>query len=223
MNLNDGDNERIPNLTFARKRLVRLLENDGITNREVLETINSIPREQFIGDNLVCRSYENMPLPIGHGQTISQPHVVALMTDRLITKSARRNTVLEIGTGSGYQAAVLSKLYRKVYTVERIKDLCVIAGRTLCKLKIYNVELRHGDGSEGWCEDLNFDSIMITAAPGNVPHQLLKQLTSGGCLIAPVGDKFCQISLVIRNCNGTFTEEQGESVRFVPLLAGVVQ
>ena len=223
MSLDDGSDNGVPKLASERKRLVRSLKNHGITNKEVLGAIDSVPRERFVEDTLAYRSYEDIPLPIGNHQTISQPHIVALMTDRLITRSARRGTVLEIGTGSGYQAAILSKLYKKVYTVERIKDLFVSADRTLCKLKIGNVELRHGDGSEGWGKSLHFDSIMITAATDNVPQQLLKQLGYGGCLIAPVGAEFCRLALIIRNCNGAFTEEMGESVRFVPLLYGVVE
>ena len=131
--------------------------------------------------------------------------------------------MLEIGTGSGYQAAVLSKLYKKVYTIERIKGLNVKAKNKLDQLDIRNVELRYGDGCEGWLGIPDFDSIMVTAAMDRIPRRLLDQMTFGSCLIAPVGRPLCRLLLVVKNKDGTFTEEAAESVRFVPLLQGTTE
>lgn len=220
MKLDNVADREIANLNSARNKLIAQLKRQGIQNVEVLEAINAVPRERFVGKTLAHRSYENVPLPIGYRQTISQPYIVALMSDRLISKSFRRDTVLEIGTGSGYQAAVLSKLYEKVYTVERIKHLNLRARNMLYSLNIQNVELRYGDGCEGWAGIANFDSIIVTAGTDRIPHALLGQMIPGSYLLAPIGGAVCRLISVTKNQDGSFTEEAGESVRFVPLLEG---
>lgn len=220
MTLDDVDGDSPIELELARTRLVRFLRSQGIVHPEVLGAMSSVPREQFVDDAFFSRSYENSPLPIGWQQTISQPYIVALMSYRLISRSVRRSTVLEIGTGSGYQTAVLSKLYKRVYTIERIKGLNIEAKNKLYQLDIRNVELRYGDGCEGWFGISAFDSIMVTAATDQIPRRLLDQMSFGSCLIAPVGRPLCRLLLVVKNNDGTFTEEATESVRFVPLLPG---
>jgi protein-L-isoaspartate(D-aspartate) O-methyltransferase len=169
---------------------------------------------------LASRAYEDTALPIGHGQTLSQPHVVALMTTALL-EGSRRARVLEVGTGSGYQAAILAQLLRQVYTVERIQALIDRAQTLIRRLELYNVYFRHSNGRIGWPEKAPFDGILLTAAPRQVPGRLLDQLAVGGRLIAPVGDAGQQELVLVERGPVTFSERRLGRVSFVPLIAGI--
>ena len=168
---------------------------------------------------LASRAYENIPLPIGHGQTISQPYIVARMTELLLLHGSPKR-VLEVGTGSGYQTAVLAQLVDKVYSMERIRALLVSARQRLRSLAIRNVHLQHSDGTWGWPERSPFDAILVTAAPGEIPQSLLDQLKLGGRMVAPVGEQDAQNLVVITRTEESFEEELVEPVSFVPLLSG---
>jgi protein-L-isoaspartate(D-aspartate) O-methyltransferase len=170
---------------------------------------------------MASRAYEDIPLPIGYQQTISQPFIVALMSEKLIAGSAGRKTVLEVGTGCGYQTAILAYLYEWVYSIERVHPLFNRAENTLDSLRVNNVELRYGDGYDGWKGKSNFDSILLTAAPKCVPLPILAQLAPGGCLVAPVGKSKDQRLRIVSNRRGHLYDEKAEAVRFVPLLRGV--
>ena len=200
----------------TRKRLVDQLRTAGISNETVLDVIGEVPRHLFVDEALAGRAYDNDALPIGSSQTISQPYIVALMTSELVTGS-RLGNVLEIGTGSGYQTAILSKLFDQVYTVERIASLYKSAISRLIKLNIDNVRFLHGDGYEGWPEYAPYDGIIVTAAPEEVPYALLEQLARGGKMVIPVGAQQ-QNLYVIENTGDGFTERLVEPVRFVPLI-----
>ncbi|MFW5453277.1 protein-L-isoaspartate(D-aspartate) O-methyltransferase [Thioalkalivibrio sulfidiphilus] len=206
----------------TRDRLVRQLEEAGIRNRRVLDVIRHTPRHLFVDEAMASRAYENTALPIGYGQTISQPYVVARMTEALLEGGPRRK-VLEVGTGSGYQAAVLAPLVERVYSVERIQGLQRRAREVLSTLRIRNVSLKHSDGGWGWPEQAPFDAIMLTAAPREIPEALLQQLGEGGVLVAPVGDEGGSQKLIriTRTANG-FEQEVLESVSFVPMLPGTI-
>jgi protein-L-isoaspartate(D-aspartate) O-methyltransferase len=205
----------------ARDRLVARLRENGIGNAEVLDVIRTLPRHLFLDEALATRAYEDVALPIGHRQTISQPWVVARMSAALIEAEPRPKRVLEIGTGSGYQAAVLSQLAAQVFTVERIEALLREARRRFRKLGIDNVRSRHADGSLGWLDEAPFDGIILTAAGEGVPPGLLDQLAEGGVLVAPVGPPGAQQLLRLRKtAEGVEKEVLGE-VSFVPLLGGV--
>jgi protein-L-isoaspartate(D-aspartate) O-methyltransferase len=201
--------------------LIKSLEIKGIRDPDVLAAIGSVPRHRFIDSALFNSSCDDIPLPIGYQQTISQPFIVALMSEKLIAGSLERRTVLEIGTGCGYQTAILACLYGSVYSIERIKPLFNRARDTLTELRIANVELRHSDGYDGWKGRAVFDSILLTAAPEFLPQGLLMQLAPGGCLVAPVGKSTYQRLRVICDRNGVWHEEEGEMVRFVPLVRGI--
>ena len=207
----------------TRERLLGRLVEQGIVNMQVLDVMRSTPRHIFLDEALSHRAYEDVALPIGHGQTISQPYVVARMTE-IATNSGRLDSVLEIGTGCGYQTAVLSRIAKKVYTIERIKPLLERAKKNLKLLGIRNVEYRHEDGSLGWEEKAPFDAIITTAAPQNIPEELYQQLSpEGGSLVIPVGaDKQQDLKHIVRSGQKIHTENLG-SVRFVPLLTGQVQ
>jgi protein-L-isoaspartate(D-aspartate) O-methyltransferase len=203
----------------ARKiRLLMSLRRQGVTDAAVLGAIEKIPRELFVPPTFQDRAWDDTPLPIGHGQTISQPLVVAMMTEALKLDDRRR--VLEIGTGSGYQTAVLAQLARRVYTIETIKPLQENAANLLDQLRIHNVTMRHGDGSLGWPEVAPFDRIIVTAASGGTPPQpLLDQLDEDGIMICPVrraADD--QMMVRIRRENGQIVSEDLWPVRFVPLV-----
>src|ERR1700735_5753184 len=170
----------------TRERLVQRLQEQGITDRRVLDRIRNVPRHLFMDEALATRAYEDTALPIGFGQTISQPYVVARMTEALLSAGAVEK-VLEIGTGCGYQTAVLSPLVKEIYTVERIASLVGRARRALRELKIRNVHFRHDDGNVGWPTRAPFDGMLLTAAPHAVPPALFEQLAVGGRLIAPGG------------------------------------
>lgn len=204
----------------ARDRLIERLIADGIRDRRVLDVMRQLPRHLFIDEALASRAYEDTALPIGHGQTISQPWVVARMTEALIEAHLPRR-VLEVGTGSGYQCAVLAQLVEQVYTVERIDEILRNARRRLRKVAIDNVRSRHADGRLGWAEEAPFDAIILTAAGAELEEILLDQLAPDGCLIAPIGPAGKQTLLrVSAGADGWVRESLG-AVSFVPLLGGV--
>lgn len=186
-------------------------------DRRVMDVMAKVPRHEFVPAYLRSSAYANIPLPIGHGQTISQPFIVALMTDLLDTK--KDDVVLEVGTGSGYQAAVLSGLVKKVYTIEVIKELGESARERLNRLRYRNVEVRIADGYFGWEEYAPFDSIIVTAAAGHVPPPLMKQLKPGGRIVIPVGGTYQvqMLMVVTKDASGTLKTRQVLPVRFVPL------
>jgi len=204
----------------TRMRLVQRLKESGIESDRVLEVMGQVPRHIFLDEALSHRAYEDTSLPIGYGQTLSQPYIVARMTELLLRHEPAR--VLELGTGSGYQTAVLSQIFDKIYSVERIKPLQDRARERLRQLNIRNVMLKHADGGMGWPERGPFDGIIVTAAPMEVPAELLDQLADGGVLVAPVGEEHQVLVEVIRN-GDRFERRELEPVRFVPLLGGVVR
>lgn len=206
----------------ARDRLVKRLEEQGITDRRVLEVIRSTPRHLFIDEALAHRAYEDTALPIGHNQTISQPYVVALMT-QIVLAGGKPKKVLEIGTGSGYQTSILSPLCEELYSVERIRPLQDLARQRLRLLKLTNIHFKHSDGGFGWPEKSPFDAILCAAAPSIIPQELMDQLAVGGRMIIPVAvrDDVQDLVLVLRTENG-FQQQVVEKVRFVPFLRGSV-
>ncbi|MGA8277571.1 MAG: protein-L-isoaspartate(D-aspartate) O-methyltransferase [Rhodanobacteraceae bacterium] len=204
----------------ARDRLVDRLAADGIKDRRVLDVMRQLPRHLFIDEAYASRGYEDTALPIGQGQTISQPWVVARMTEALIEASLPQR-VLEIGTGSGYQCAVLALLVGQVYTIERIDTLLRNARRRLRRIGIDNVRSRHDDGRLGWPEEAPFDAIIVTAAGAGVERALLDQLAPQGSLVAPVGPPGQQLLLRTRAGDDGWVDESLGAVSFVPLLGGV--
>lgn len=204
----------------ARDRLIAHLREEGIADPRVLDVIRTTPRHLFIDEALASRAYENTALPIGLGQTISQPWVVARMTELLIERGIPRR-VLEIGTGSGYQAAVLSALVEQVYTVERIEELLRQARRRFRNMKIENIRSRHDDGNIGWPSEAPFDAIVLTAAGETVPRKLLDQLADGGVLVAPLGPPGKQRLTRVRREGDALVSDELEEVSFVPLLGGL--
>jgi protein-L-isoaspartate(D-aspartate) O-methyltransferase len=205
----------------ARDRLVTKLKESGIQDPRVIDVIRSTPRHHFIDQALHSRAYENTALPIGHGQTISQPWVVARMTEALIEFGIPKR-VLEIGTGSGYQAAVLAALVPEIFTVERIEELLRQARRRFRQLGLTNLRSRHDDGKLGWPDEAPFDGIILTAAGDTIPSRILDQLTAEGVLVAPVGSPSQQTLLRLRgDGKGDFIQEELGPVSFVPLLGGI--
>jgi protein-L-isoaspartate(D-aspartate) O-methyltransferase len=206
----------------TRERLIQRLQNQGITDKKVLDVIKITPRHLFLDEALSHRSYEDTALPIGFGQTLSRPYVVALMTEILLSLGPRKK-VLEIGTGSGYQATILAQLVEKVYSVERIKSLQDKARIRLKNLGIRNVRLIHSDGVFGLTEFAPYDAIMSAAAPHEIPEELLKQLAPDGILIIPVGASHEQeLRVIIRDGDSSnYKERVEQKVRFVPLLGGL--
>lgn len=203
----------------TRDRLVRRLQEEGISNQQVLEVIRNTPRHIFVDEALASRSYEDTALPIGHGQTISQPYVVARMTSALL-ESGPLNRVLEVGTGSGYQAAVMAPLAGEVYSVERIQPLLDQARARFTELQLRNVRLKHSDGSWGWPEFAPFDAIIATAAPEQVPEALLQQLAIGGRLVMPVGPQGVQELVLLTRTEDGIERQVLDKVSFVPMLGG---
>ncbi|GBU12045.1 L-isoaspartate protein carboxylmethyltransferase type II [Enterobacterales bacterium] len=197
--------------------LLEQLRQQGIQDESLLHAMETVPRERFVDEAFQHKAYENTALPIGSGQTISQPYTVARMTELLCLTPASR--VLEIGTGSGYQTAILAHLVEHVFSVERIKGLQWQAKRRLKQLDLHNVSTRHGDGWEGWPSRGPFDAIIVTAAPPEIPQDLLQQLDEGGVMILPVGEQNQILQRITRRAN-EFVVENIEAVRFVPLVKG---
>jgi len=207
----------------TRERLLGRLMDQGISSLGVLDVMRSTPRHIFLDEALSHRAYEDVALPIGHNQTISQPYIVARMTEAIVT-SGPLETVLEIGTGCGYQTAIIAQLAKKVYTIERIKPLLDRAKANIKSLRLRNTDFKHDDGSLGWKQKAPFDAIIATAAPQEVPNELLQQLNpQGGRLVIPVGgDGRQELKLITRN-EDDFSETFLDAVRFVPLLIGQLQ
>ncbi len=205
----------------TRERLMKRLEEKGIQNRKVLDVMASTPRHLFIEEAFAHRAYEDIALPIGHGQTISQPYIVARMTELLFEANRPVKKVLEIGSGSGYQSAILAQLVDTVCGVERIKPLVEIARQRLRQLKLYNVQLKHANGGTGWVEKSPYDAILAAAAPSTVPQDLLDQLAPGGVLVIPVGNEIEQHLEIITRDGNQFARRRIAPVRFVPFLPGV--
>jgi len=203
----------------TRDRLVDRLEKDGISDQRVLEVIRKTPRHLFMDEAMATRAYEDTALPIGHGQTISQPYIVARMTEALL-QPVVPSKVLEIGTGSGYQTAVLAQLVDQVYSIERIDPLFASARQRLQQLDFRNLHLRLGDGYAGWQAKAPFDAIIVTAAPETVPRELIQQLAFGGRMIVPVGEQAQQRLLIITRDEEGVVEEELEWVSFVPMVKG---
>lgn len=206
----------------TRERLIDRLRAEGIADARVLEAIRATPRHLFVDEALASRAYEDTALPIGHGQTISQPYIVARMTE-VVVADGIPDTVLEIGTGCGYQAAVLAQLVPKVFSIECIRELMAGARRHLLELRLRNVSLRHGDGREGWPAVAPFDAIIVTAAPEVVPETLFEQLAPNGRLIAPVGRQGLQDLRVYRRTERGIEFESLGAVSFVPFTSGTRQ
>ena len=205
----------------ARDRLALTLQEAGIADLRVIDVIRNLPRHHFIDQALHSHAYENNALPIGHGQTISQPWVVARMTEALLEFGVPQK-VLEIGTGSGYQAAVLAALVPQVFTVERIEELLRRARRRFRQLGLTNVRTRHDDGKLGWAAEAPFDGIILTAAGDTIPSRILDQLSPTGVLVGPVGSPSRQTLIRMRgDGHGDFVQEELGAVSFVPLLGGI--
>ncbi|WP_299872040.1 protein-L-isoaspartate(D-aspartate) O-methyltransferase [uncultured Cocleimonas sp.] len=205
----------------TRDRLIDRLQEKGIVNPDVLRVMRLVPRHLFVDEAMASRSYEDASFPIGHGQTISQPFIVARMTE-LILESESLDNVLEVGTGSGYQAAVLGGLVKNLHTVEVISELHRSARDLLYKLGYRNIRTHLGDGSWGWEEAAPYDAIMVTAAPDEIPSALIQQLKIGGRMIIPVGAQNSEqkLQVVTRNNETNYSVENHESVIFVPLVGG---
>ena len=210
----------------ARDRLAAQLKESGVRDARVIDVIRNLPRHHFIDQALHARAYENTALPIGHGQTISQPWVVARMTEVLLEhfdeRKEKPGRVLEIGTGSGYQAVVLAALVEQLYTVERIEELLRQARRRFRQLGIANIRSRHDDGKLGWADEAPFDAVILTAAGDSIPSRILDQLSPTGVLVAPVGSPSSQVLIRLRgDGQGDFVQEELGPVSFVPLLGGI--
>jgi protein-L-isoaspartate(D-aspartate) O-methyltransferase len=205
----------------TRERLIQRLVDQGISDKAVLDVIRTTPRHLFLDEAMAHRAYEDTALPIGHQQTLSQPYIVARMTELLLAAGPLQH-VLEIGTGSGYQTAVLAQLVDNVFSVERIRPLQIKAKQRLRQLKLYNIRTKHADGIMGWEEKGPYDGILSTAAPETIPEELLRQLAPGGRLVIPVGGESQHLQLVTRTSEG-FETEIVEPVRFVPLCSGTVK
>ncbi len=208
----------------TRERLVAHLKTSGITDEEVLDVIATVPRHIFVDEAIAHRAYEDNALPIGHGQTISQPYVVARMTAALLGSLRRAGReprrVLEIGTGSGYQTAVLASLVETVFSVERIRDLLERARTRLRAMDVRNVRLRHDDGNLGWAAEAPFDAVLVTAGASHVPDALMEQLRDGSPLVIPVGRGDVQQLKLFERDGDAWRQQTLEDVRFVPLVQG---
>lgn len=208
----------------TRDRLVQRLVEQGIERADVLDMIASTPRHLFLDEALSHRAYEDTALPIGYGQTLSQPYIVARMTELLLSHATSLDKVLEVGTGSGYQTSILAQIADKVWTVERIRPLQEKARQRLTQLKLYNIKYKHADGGFGWPQYGPFNAILSAAAPAQMPSELLSQLAPGGVLVIPIGASQQNLILVKREGEAEkFTQTIIEPVRFVPLLSGVTK
>lgn len=206
----------------TRDRLINRLREQGIQNEDVLEVMRSTPRHIFIEEALASRAYEDTALPIGNGQTISQPYIVARMTEALLASAGKRPArVLEVGTGSGYQSAILSQLVERVYSVERIEALQKQARQRFEELGLRNIRLKHTDGNWGWDVYAPYDGIIVTAAPQKVPKPLFEQLAPGGRLVIPVGEQGMQNLLVVTRTDEGYESKTLDLVSFVPLRGGL--
>ena len=208
-----------PNFDRLRKLMIKnQLQSRGIRDDAVLKVMRSVERHNFVPENYRDRAYSDGPLPIGHGQTISQPYIVAFMTEQLQVSSQHK--VLEIGTGSGYQAAILGELAKHVFTIEIIPELAEGAKNILNHLSYKNITVRAGDGYKGWPEEAPFERIMVTAAPTEIPQTLIDQLAPGGRMILPVGAQFLvqYLWVIEKDDQGTVTKEKILPVRFVPMV-----
>ena len=208
-----------PNFDRLRKLMIKnQLQSRGIRDDAVLEVMRSVERHNFVPENYRDRAYSDGPLPIGHGQTISQPYIVAFMTEQLQVSSQHK--ILEIGTGSGYQAAILGELAKHVFTIEIIPELAEGAKNILNHLSYKNITVRAGDGYKGWPEEAPFERIMVTAAPTEIPQTLIDQLAPGGRMILPVGAQFLvqYLWVIEKDDQGTVTKEKILPVRFVPMV-----
>ena len=211
------NNARGDEFALRRRRMVEeQIRRRGVTDPRVLAAMEKVPRHLFVDEALWSQAYSDYPLPIGHGQTISQPYIVALMTEELGLSGDER--VLEVGTGSGYQAAILAELAREVYTVERIPDLLRRARRTIEDLGYTNVRFKLDDGTWGWKEMAPFDAVIVTAASPRVPEPLLEQLRDPGVMVIPVGDEYSQSLVKVVKKGGEIREEDRGGVRFVKLI-----
>jgi protein-L-isoaspartate(D-aspartate) O-methyltransferase len=214
-----GQNAPSSDFTAQRQQMVeRQLMTRGINDQRVLAAMAKVPREEFVPPDSRADSYDDGPLPIGFGQTISQPYIVAFMTDQLRPKPSDR--VLEVGTGSGYQAAILAELVSDVYSIEIVEPLAKNAEATLQRLGYKNVHLKIGDGYQGWPEVGPFDAIIVTCAPDKVPQALVDQLKDGGRMVIPVGDRFAQQLYLLEKKNGQLKQSATLPVRFVPMTSG---
>jgi len=208
----------------TRERMIQRLMDQGIVNVQVLERMRQTPRHLFLDEALAHRAYEDIALPIGHGQTLSQPYIVARMTEILLMSGTSLDRVLEIGTGSGYQTCVLAPFVKSLFSAERIRPLQEKARKRLRQLSIRNVQLKLADGAFGWPEKGPYNAILSAAAPSKIPCELKQQLAPNGVLIIPVGDREQTLVKVVRiEDSDKFEETNVEPVKFVPLLAGVVR
>ena len=206
-------------LDVKKIRLILELRESGITDSKILSAIEKIPREKFIPENFRNQAYDNLALPIGDNQTISQPFVVAKMTELLEVQA--KHKILEIGTGSGYQSAVLSKLVRRVYTIERIKNLLVKAEKIFKELKISNIVPKYADGNLGWKEQIPFDRIIITAATTFISQEIQSQVNEGGIIVSPMVMKNKQVIVKYKKIENKLESEIFDDVLFVPNLSGI--
>ena len=206
-------------LDVRKIRLILELRESGISNSNVLSALELIPREKFIPKNYRNQAYENIALPIGENQTISQPYVVAKMTELLEVKNNHK--VLEIGTGSGYQCAILSKLARRIYTIERIKNLHERSYKIFEELKLTNIVSKHEDGNNGWIEQIPFDRIIFTAATENITNRIFSHIKDNGIIVCPIIRDNKQVIIKYKRKNDKLTSEEFDDVLFVPNLSGI--
>ena len=206
-------------LDVRKIRLILELRESGISNSQVLSALEIIPREKFIPENYRNQAYENIALPIGENQTISQPYVVAKMTELLEVKNNHK--VLEIGTGSGYQCAILSKLARRIYTIERIKNLHEKSSKIFKKLKITNIVSKYEDGNNGWVEQIPFDRIIFTAATENITNKIFSHIKEDGIIVCPIVKKNKQVIIKYKRKNNKLISQEFDDVLFVPNLKGI--
>ncbi len=204
----------------TRGRLVERLREKGIRDERVLAAMLNVPRHEFVDEALSSRAYEDTALPIGQGQTISQPWIVARMTEALL-ESGRPEKVLEVGTGSGYQAAVLAQLVKEVFTVERIRELLRSTRQLFHRLRLYNIHARHADGHVGWPSQAPFDAIIVTAASRTIPEELIEQLREGGVLVMPLDKGNEQRLLALHRTEEGYDTQDLGGVVFVPMLSGL--